>query len=116
MSAPHSMGRTSAGEAEVLSITSGSLCSMGNLRQLLDVGDVELGIAQRLGVNGSGLVVDQPAQTVEVVGVDKLHLDAQPRQRVVEQIVGAAVKRRGGDDLVARRGQRRDRQRLGRLA
>ena len=27
MSAPHSMGRTSAGEAEVLSMISGSLCS-----------------------------------------------------------------------------------------
>ena len=53
---------------------------------------------------------------VEVVGIDELHRDAEPRQRVVEEIVGAAVERGGGDDLVARPGQGGDDQGLGRLA
>ena len=116
MSAPHSMGRTSAGEARGVVDDQRQLVLVGDRGELLDVGDVELGIAQRLGVDGAGLVVDGGAQAVEVVGVDKLHLDAQPRQRVVEEIVGAAVERGGGDDLVAGRGQRGDGERLRRLA
>ena len=58
-------------------MTSGSLCSWAMAASCLDVGDVELGIAQRLGVDGAGLVVDGGAQAVEVVGVDKPHRDAQ---------------------------------------
>ena len=76
--------------------------------ELLDVGDVELGIAERLGVDGACLGVDGGAQAVEVVGIDKAHGDAEARQRVVEEVVGAAVERGGGDDLVARGGQRGD--------
>ena len=53
---------------------------------------------------------------VEVVGIDKLHRDAKLGQRVVEEVVGAAIQRRGGNDVVARRRQRGDGQRLGRLA
>ena len=40
---------------------------------------------------------------VVIGGIDELHRDAKLRQRVVEQVVGAAVQRRGGDDFVARR-------------
>ena len=102
MSAPYSMGRTSAGEADVLSITSGSSC-VGDGGELLDVDDVQLGIAQRLGIDGLGLRVDGFAQAVEVVGVDKPHGDAQPRKGVVEEVVSAAVERGGGYDFFARR-------------
>src|SRR5208282_3630560 len=49
-------------------------------------------------------------------GIDKLYSDAETRQRVVKQVVGAAVERSGGDDLVAGRGQRGNHQRLSCLA
>ena len=45
MSAPHSMGRHSAGEGVVLSMISGSPLSWAIVGQLLDVQHVELGIA-----------------------------------------------------------------------
>ena len=89
---------------------------VGDGGELLDVGHVELGIAERLGVDGAGLVVDGGANAVEVVGVDEADVDAQPRQRVVEQVVGAAVERCGGDDLVAGGGQGGDGQGFRRLA
>ena len=84
--------------------------------KLFDVDNVELGVAERLGIDGAGLVVDRRAQAVEVVRVDKADHDAQPRQRVVEEVVGSAVERGRGDDLVACRGQRGDGERLRRLA
>ena len=83
--------------------------------QLLNVHHIQLGIAQRLGIDRPRLVVDRRAQPVEVVRIHKLHRDAQLGQRVVEEVVSAAVERGGGDNLVARRGQRGQRQRLRRL-
>ena len=82
----------------------------------LDVDNVELGIAERLGVDGAGLVVDGGAQAVEIVGIDEADSDAEARQRVVEEVVGAAIERSGGDDLIAGRGQGGDGERLRRLA
>ncbi len=79
-----------------------------DLGQLLDIADVELRIAQGLGVNGLRLFVDCRAQPVEVVGVHKFHLDPELGQRVVKQVVGAAVERGRGNDLVSRRRQRDD--------
>ena len=53
---------------------------------------------------------------VEVVRiVDEGHLDADLGQRVVQEVVGAAVQGRRGDDVVAGVGQREDRQELGGL-
>ena len=47
---------------------------VGDAGQPLDVGDVELGIAQGLSVDSPGFGVDGSAQAVEVVGIDKAHL------------------------------------------
>jgi hypothetical protein len=71
------------------------------LGQFLNVGDVELGIAQRLGVQRLRLGANRFAQAVKVVGVHEFHGDAQLGQRVMKQIVGATVQRSGGDDLIA---------------
>ena len=54
------------------------------------------------------------ARRVETV--DELHRDAELGQRVVEQVVGAAVEAARADDVVAGRGEVEDRQRLGGLA
>ena len=84
--------------------------------ELLDVGDVELGVAEGLGVEGASLGVDGGAQAVEVVGIGEANGDSQLGQRVVEEIVGAAVEGGGGDDLVAGVGDGEDGEGLGGLA
>src|SRR6202012_2539986 len=89
---------------------------VGNAGQFLNVGDIELGISQGLGVHGSRLLVDGRAQAIEVVSVDKAYVNAQARQGVVEEVVGAAIEGSGRDDLVSGAGQRGDGQRFSGLA
>ncbi len=89
---------------------------MRNLRQLFHVGDVELRIAQRLGVQRLRLRPDGFAQPVEVIGIDELHRDAQLGQRVVKKVVRSAVQRRRRNDVISRRSQRGDDQCLRRLS
>jgi len=89
---------------------------VGDGGELFDVGDVELGVAEGFGVDGSGFGVDGGADAVEVVGVGEAHGDALARQRVVEEVVGSAVERGGGDDLFAGRGEGLDGEGLGGLA
>ena len=79
----------------------------------LDVDDVELRVADRLGEHEARLVVGQLGRpTSGSVGVGEPHLDAVLRQRVREQVVGAAVQRRDRDDVVA--GAREVEHRVGR--
>ena len=89
---------------------------VGKRRQLLDIHHVQLRVAQRLSVDGARILSDRRRNPVEVVRVHKLHLDAQPRQRVVEEVVRAAIERSRGHYLVTGRGQRRRDQRLRSLA
>src|SRR5260370_30394576 len=58
-----------------------------DLRQLFDVGNIEFGIAQSLGVQRLGFRPNGLAKSVEVVGVDKLHRNTQLWQRVVKEVV-----------------------------
>src|SRR5208337_3400667 len=69
------------------------------LCQLLDIHDVEFGIAQGLGVDSLRLLVDGRAQAAEVVGIHKFHFDAELGQRVVKQVVSATVERSRRDDF-----------------
>jgi len=64
---------------------------VSNAGQSLNINDVELGIAQSLGVDGPGFAVDGRPQTVKVVGIDKADVDAEAGQSVVEEIVGASI-------------------------
>ena len=59
ISAPHSMGRQRAGEARGVVDHQRQLVLVGDAGEGFDIGDVELGIAERLGVNGLGLFVDR---------------------------------------------------------
>ena len=88
---------------------------MRNGSQLLNIRHIQLGIAQRLCINGPCLVVDQRAQSFKVVRVNKLHRDAQLRQHVVEQVICPPIKRSGRDNLLTCRGERGYDQRLRRL-
>ena len=100
-SAPWSKTRQWMGVGTVLSTISGRPCGVRRVRPGLDVDDVELRVADRLGEDEARLVVGQAGDRVRVVRIGEAHLDAVLRQRVREQVVGAAVERRDRDDVVA---------------
>ena len=101
----------------VLSIISGTPLGVGDAGDALDVEDVVLRVGDRLAEEALGVVADGRPPLLEVVGVvDERDLDAHLRQRVVEQVVRAAVQRRRRHDVVAGLGEVEDGQRLGRLA
>ena len=58
-------------------------------------------VADGLAEHQLGLAVDGGAQRVQVVVIHEARLDAELRQRVGEQVVGAAVEFLGGNDVVA---------------
>ncbi len=70
-------------------------------REFFQVDHIELGIAEGFGIDGASAIIDGFAQSVVVVGFDEADFDAELGQGVVEQIVGAAIERSGGDNLVA---------------
>ncbi len=70
----------------------------------------ELGVGERLGIVGAGAIVGGAPEGFGVGRVDEAHLDAHRRQRVGEQVPGAAVQVGGADDVVARSAQVLDRQ------
>ena len=67
-----------------------------------DVDHVQPRVADRLGEHEARLVVDVRRELLGPVGIDEPHLDPVLRQRVREQVVGAAVERRDRHDVVAR--------------
>ena len=71
-------------------------------RDARDVEHVEPGIAERLAEQQPRLRPDRRAPGVEVARIDERRLDAEARQRVVEQVVRAAVQRARRDDVRAR--------------
>ena len=80
--------------------------------ELFNVDNIQLRIAKGLGIDEAGLAVDGFAQAVEVVRIHEANRNAELRQRVVEEVVGAPVERGGRHDLVAGIGQRGGNQRL----
>ncbi len=81
---------------------------MGDVGDLRDVEHLETGIADGLGDDQPGLGPDGGAEAVEIARLDERRRDAEARQCVGQQIDGAAVERRGGDDVVARAHERGD--------
>ena len=84
---------------------------MGDLRNRLEVGHVQLRVADGLGINRAGLRRDGLPERLRLARVDELHRAAQLGKRVVEELVRPAVEVVGRDDLVAhlRDGQQRQR-------
>ena len=71
-------------------------------RHARNVEHVEARIAERLAEQEPRLGPDRRAPRVEVARIDERRLDAEARQRVVEQVVRAAVERARRDDVRAR--------------
>ena len=75
--------------------------AVGDVGRPFDVGDVGVGIAQRLDVDQPGVVLDGCLQFLVVVGVEEGGADAVFAQRVCQEIVRTAVDGLGGDDMIA---------------
>ncbi len=81
-----------------------------------DVEDVVLRVGDGLAEERLGVGLHGRPPRVQVVGVlHEADLDAELGQRVVEQVVRAAVEPRAGHDVVAGVGEVEDRERLGGL-
>jgi hypothetical protein len=72
---------------------------MRHLGDARDVEDVETRVAERLAEQETRLGADRCAPGIDVARVDERRRDAEPRQRVVEQVVRAAVQRARRDDV-----------------
>jgi hypothetical protein len=83
---------------------------VGQRRDGRDVEHVEAGIAERLAEQQPRLRPDRGAPAVDVAGLHEGRRDAEARQRVVQQVVRAAVQRARADDVRAGAGQRADRE------
>ncbi|MNV09545.1 hypothetical protein D3C71_1000400 [compost metagenome] len=66
-----------------------------------DVGDVAARVADGFDKHRLGAFVDQGSERLRIAIVGKAGLDAELRQRVREQVVGAAIQRAGREDVVA---------------
>ena len=117
MSAPHSNGTDEVRGGHGVVDDERDAVVVGDLADALDVEHVVARVGEHLTVERLGVRADGGAPLLEVVRVvDEGDLDAHLRQRVVEQVVRAAVQRRAGDDVVAGLGEGEDGERLGRLA
>ena len=116
MSAPCAIGWIRYGVATVLSTISGTPQLVRDGRDVGDVEDVVLRVGDGLREERLGVGPHGRAPGLQVVGIlDEADLDADLGQRVVEQVVGAAVQPRAGHDVVAGAGQVEDREGLGGL-
>ncbi len=116
MSAPHSSGRIKYGVGHRVVDHQRDAVGVRNTGDALDVEHVVLGVRDDLAEEHLRVRLDGRFPLGEVVGiVDEGDLDAELRQRVVQQVVGAAVQRRRGDDVVAGLAQRHERERFGSL-
>ena len=78
---------------------------MGDVGQGLQVDDIACRVADAFAVHQLGVVVDQLGDGLGRVIAGEAHINAEARQQVGEQGVGAAVQLWGGDDIVAGTGQ-----------
>ena len=83
---------------------------MRDLRDRRNIQHLEAGIADGLADHQPRIRLDRGAEFVERARLDEGGGDAEARQRVRQQVDGAAIERGGGDDMVAGIEQRCDRQ------
>lgn len=74
-----------------------------------DVGNVVLGVSDRLDIDRLRLVVDILGKIGRVIAVDEADLDAKALEEDLELVVRPPVQTRGRDDVVASLGERSDR-------
>ena len=57
---------------------------LGDLGDSVDVGNIGVGVTERLEVNDRGVVLDGPLDLVQVVGIDEGSLDTKLGERVLQ--------------------------------
>jgi hypothetical protein len=73
-----------------------------NIGNLANVENVDLGVADRLGEQQLGVGADGAGPLGRIVLIfNEGRVDAKLFERVLEEVVGAAIDRGGGDDVVA---------------
>ena len=83
---------------------------MRDLRDGRNIQHFEAGIADGFADHQPRIRPDRGAEFVERARLDESRGDAEARQRVRQEVDGAAIERGGGDDMIAGIHQRRDRQ------
>lgn len=78
----------------------GDTVLVGNVGNLLEVGDVVAGVANALNVDGLGLVVNDSGEVLGLVSRDEFGSDAEALKEDLELVVGTAVEVGGGNDVV----------------
>ena len=73
---------------------------LGDLGDGVDVGDVGVGVAERLEIDDRSVVLDGPLDLFQIMSVDKRGLDAKLGERMLQQVVGATVDGLLGNHMV----------------
>ena len=94
-------GPDQVGGAEGVVDDQGQAVLVGDGGDGVNVGDVAVGVAQGLQVDGLGVVLDRVLHLGQVVGVHKRRGDAVLGQGVGQQVIGAAVDRLLGNNMLA---------------
>ena len=95
-------GLDEAGGAEGVVDDQGQAVGVGNLRDSVDIGDIGVGVAQGLQINGLGVGPDGGGELLQIVGVHKCSGHAELRQGVGQQVVAAAVDSFLSHDVIPR--------------
>jgi hypothetical protein len=82
---------------------------VGDVGQFLEIRDVAERVAHRFAVERLRAAVNQSLEGLRIAVVREAHVDAVLRQGMGKKIVGAAVERARGDDVVARFADGQDR-------
>ena len=64
---------------------------VGNLGDCVDVGDIGVGVAQRLQIDNGGVVLNCALDLFEIMSIDKGRLNTKLRKRMLKQIVRTTV-------------------------
>ena len=78
---------------------------LGDLGDGVDVGDVGVGVTERLEIDDRGVVLDGALDLVQVMSIDEGGLDTKLGERVLQQVVGTAVDGLLGDHVVTSLGK-----------
>ena len=78
---------------------------MGNLRDGVDIGNVAVGIAQRLNIDGLGIGPNGVFHLLKIMHIHKAGFDAVKRQGVRQQVAGTAVDGLLGNNMLSHSGQ-----------
>ena len=93
-------GTDEVGRAKGIVNNEGQVVTVCHFGQCIDVGNVAIGIAESLCIDGAGVGPDGCLYSLKVVDIDYGVLNTLIGQRVGYQIVGAAIKVVGSYDVL----------------